>query len=201
MEEKFFYQNSGITVTNSRFITYTRTYAIRNISSVYTAIIKPNRLFPILLILVGLSMCFSNSSNYSNQNLLYLGIGMSIIGIAWLLLQKTKYVVAISSNAGESKSLISEDKFLVETIVSALNEAITHTVNGNTSNTPNVTFTNHSVPVAIHDSMQTKKLEPTNILVTSSHDEQISKLKELKNLLDSGILTQAEFDQLKSQIL
>lgn len=188
MSEEIFYQDRGITVTNARFVTTQKTYALRNISSVHAATIPPNRTYPTLLCLLGLLMCSGNPA---------IGIVLLVLGIVWLFLQKTDYSVAITSNAGEHKSIISEDRQFIESVVDAINEAITSTVN---QSAPVILSASNQTPITEYiDSIPNNALQSSPVI--SEHDTKIEKLKELKSLLDLGVLTKDEFDQLKSNLL
>ena len=53
--------------------------------------------------------------------------------------------------------------------------------------------------------IETETVEPSNTeepaQETNNSDDHVQKLKELKDLLDQGVLTQEEFDQKKSELL
>lgn len=56
--ETTFYQDSLVTVTQSRYITQSKTYAMRNISSVHVFEIEKSKVTPILMILLGIPVLF-----------------------------------------------------------------------------------------------------------------------------------------------
>jgi hypothetical protein len=118
-QEKVFYQDSNVTVTQSRFIARSKTYAMRNISSVSIFRIEKNRIFQIILIVIGVLMLFSDSSRV-------LGGIVAVIAALWLFTIKDEYSVRISTNAGEANSLTSKDQNYIQKIVDALNDAIIH---------------------------------------------------------------------------
>jgi hypothetical protein len=191
MSEEIFYQDRGIIVTNARFVTTQKTYALRNISSVHAAMVPPNRTYPILVCLLGLLLCSGNS------DIVVLGILFLVLGIVWLFLQKTDYSVAITSNAGEHKSIISQDRQFIESVVDAINEAITSTVNS-----PQPSIVSAPIQTPITESINSSpNSAPQSSPSISNHDDKIAKLRELKSLLDSGVLTKDEFEQLKSTLL
>lgn len=117
--ETTFYQDSLVTVTQSRYITQSKTYAMRNISSVHVFEIEKSKLAPILMILFGLPFLFSGDVFW---------IGLILIGIGVLIVFniKNEYTVRISTNAGEADSTISKDKEYIQKIVNALNDAMIH---------------------------------------------------------------------------
>lgn len=117
--EVVFYQDNTVKVTQSRFITFSKTYAMRNISSVHVFEIVKSRKLPVLLLFIGIFMLFSDSVRVAG------GILMAI-AVLILYLTKNEYAVRISTNSGESNSLVSKDRAYIETIVNALNEAIIH---------------------------------------------------------------------------
>lgn len=114
--EKLFYQSGPVTVSQSRFVTSSQTYAMRNISSVSIFTIKKSKIPQTVCIAAGLLLMLSKA--------VLPGIIVAAIGITWLLLTKDEYTVRISTNAGETNSVTSHDKEYIQKIVNALNEAI-----------------------------------------------------------------------------
>lgn len=117
--EVMFYQDGNVTVSQARFITNSKTYAMRNISSVHIFEIVASRKLPVIMILIGFFMLFSDSARVAGFIILALGVGI-------LFLIKNEFAVRISTNSGEANSIISKDKAYIQTIVNALNEAIIH---------------------------------------------------------------------------
>ncbi len=115
--ETQFYQDGTVTVTQSRFVTQSKTYAMRNISSVHIFEIEKNRVTPIIMILIGLPFLFSG-------DIFWIGLIIITLGILWLFTIKNEYAVRISTNAGEANSIISKDRIYIQKIVDALNNAI-----------------------------------------------------------------------------
>lgn len=112
-----FYQDGNVIVTQSRFVTASKTYAMRNISSVFIYEIIKSRKLPIVLLVIGVLLLTSDSARLFGFCLLAAGIGL-------LLVIKNEFAVRISTNAGESNSIVSRDKAYIQQIVNALNEAI-----------------------------------------------------------------------------
>jgi hypothetical protein len=119
MDEKTFYQDSDVMVTQSRFIVGGKTYAMRNISSVHVGKIEPSRVGAGLLLLFGMLLCFSDSSRA-------VGIVLVVLSAVWLFLLKNKYAVRISSNSGEANSLVSKNQSYISQIVAAVNDAMVY---------------------------------------------------------------------------
>lgn len=117
--ETTFYQDSLVTVTQSRYITQSKTYAMRNISSVHVFEIEKSKVTPILMILFGIPFLFSG-------NVFWIGLILIVLGILILFNIKNEYTVRISTNAGEADSTISKDKEYIQKIVNALNDAMIH---------------------------------------------------------------------------
>ena len=115
--EKVFYQDSNVTITQSRFVSQSKTYAMRNISSVTNFQIKKSRLLQILLILVGVMCMLTESARV-------FGIFLLALGILLLYLTKDEYSVRINSNSGEADGYISKDQQLIQKMVDAVNEAM-----------------------------------------------------------------------------
>lgn len=117
--ETTFYKDLNVTVTQSRYVTQSKTYAMRNISSVHVFEIIKSRKFPIILIILGILLLFSGDTRI-------VGIIFAIAGALFLFLIKNEYAVRISTNSGEANSILSKDKAYIQKIVNALNEAIIH---------------------------------------------------------------------------
>jgi len=117
--ELTFYQDADVIVTQSRYIAHSKTYAMRNISSVHIFEIVKSKTMPGILIIVGLLMLLLSDLKIAG------GI-LTALGLLFLLLIKNDYAVRISTNSGEANSIISKDKAYIQNIVNALNEAIIH---------------------------------------------------------------------------
>jgi hypothetical protein len=118
-EEKVFYKDASVQVTQSRFVTNAKTFAMRNISSVTLFKIKASRAFQIFIIIAGALLLINSDTRV-------FGIVLALAGIILLYFTKDSYSVRISSNSGESDGFVSKDKELVQKIVSAVNDAIIH---------------------------------------------------------------------------
>lgn len=112
-----FYQDVNVTVTQSRYVTNSKTYAMRKISSVHIFEIVKSKTAPVLMIIMGVLMLFAN-------DIRILGFIVLVVGILILALNKNEFTVRISTNAGEVNSIVSKDRLYVQNIVSALNDAI-----------------------------------------------------------------------------
>ncbi|MFN1218414.1 DUF6232 family protein [Chryseobacterium kwangjuense] len=117
--ETTFYKDLNVTVTQSRYVTQSKTYAMRNISSVHVFEIIKSKKLPAVLIIIGLLLLFSEDARI-------VGIILAVIGALILFLIKNEYAVRISTNSGEANSIISKDKIYIQKIVNALNQAIIH---------------------------------------------------------------------------
>ena len=94
MDEHVFLKEKGVTVTNARFITYGKTQVLAGITSVA----------------VGSG--------------LFMGLISAGLGIFWLAMQKSVYIVQLESASGKVDALESKDKDFIFRVVDALNNAI-----------------------------------------------------------------------------
>ncbi|SEW44074.1 hypothetical protein SAMN05421841_3143 [Chryseobacterium wanjuense] len=117
--ETTFYQDASVTVTQSRFVTQSKTYAMRNISSVYVFEIEKSRVLPILMILLGIPFIFF-------KDVFLIGLILICLGLIIIFSIKNEFAVRISTNAGEANSIVSKNRDYIQKIVKALNEAIIH---------------------------------------------------------------------------
>lgn len=118
MEEQTFLNEAGITVTKSRFIIPSQTYAMSGVTSVKTYEETPSRKGPIILIVIG-AFALAGGKGTMVVALLFL-----VAGIAWFLKQKSTYHVLLSSASGEVKALSHQDSNWIGRVVSALNQSI-----------------------------------------------------------------------------
>lgn len=117
--ETTFYKDHNVVVTQSRYVTQSKTYAMRNISSVHIFEIIKSKRIPTACIIIGLLLLFSESSRI-------VGIILAILGAALIFFIKNEYAVRISTNSGEANSIVSKDRAYIQKIVGALNDAIIH---------------------------------------------------------------------------
>jgi len=117
MEEKIFYQNGDVRVTQSRFIVGDKTFALRNISSVQVGLIGPNRTLYSIVVLIGALSLLAEQARL-------FGAIVLIIAVIYIFTVKSGFSVRITINSGETDCLFSKDKKYVGTIVNALNDAI-----------------------------------------------------------------------------
>lgn len=115
--EKIFLQDNNVYVSQSRFISSGKTFAMRNISSVSNHKIEKSKTAQIIIIIIGLLLLFS-------EELMWWGFALAILGGIWLHFVKNEYSVRIQSNSGEADGLISNDEKYIQNVVNAINEAI-----------------------------------------------------------------------------
>jgi len=115
--EKVFYQDANVTITQSRFVSSSKTYAMRNIASVTMHHFQKSRIWQILIIAIGVMCLLAENSRI-------FGIVMIAIGALALYLTKDEYSVRINSNSGESDGFISKDRLLIQKMVDAVNDAV-----------------------------------------------------------------------------
>lgn len=121
--EKSYFANGGVQITNKRAIFHSKTYAMRNISSVSLGRIPASRKVGILIALAGIAIggCAGAAEAWEG-----LAFGLLVVGVgalaAWL--PKDRFVVQLSSSSGEIRALVSKDRDFASGIVNALNEAI-----------------------------------------------------------------------------
>lgn len=117
--ETTFYQDNSVTVTQSRYVTHSKTYAMRNISSVHIFEIIKSKNKAFFTALFGVIILFS-------KDVFWVGLIIIALGIWWFVSIKNEYAVRISTNSGEANSIISKDRKYIQKIVNALNDAIIH---------------------------------------------------------------------------
>lgn len=128
-EETIYFQDSRVTISNSRAILDGKTFAMANITSVSWATEQPKRLWPVamlvlggLVAVVGLAVWIAGDS--SMLSCTGLAGFVAVIGGLWLFAAKPKHVVVIGSASGESRALVTGDLAQAKRVAAAMNEAI-----------------------------------------------------------------------------
>ncbi len=116
-EEKVFFEEGSVKVTNARFLTYGKTHSMNGITSVTKYMIKPNRKGPLIVAGIGLLAFIFKW---------YVAVIILAAAVAWWFLQKTKYSVQLASASGHNDALTSTNEEYIDRVVNALNDAIVH---------------------------------------------------------------------------
>lgn len=121
MAEQTFLNEGGITVTNSRFIAGGQTYAMSGITSVKSYKHPTSKKGPAVLIILSLLIFIGGQGAAAS---ILVGLLFLAGGIAWLVLNKPKFSVMLSSASGEAEAYSSKDESFISRVVNAINEAI-----------------------------------------------------------------------------
>lgn len=114
-EEKIYFEEGNVKVTNARFLTYGKMHSMAGVTAVAKYVISPNRKGPIILGVVGL---VAFAAHWLVAILLIAG------AVAWFMSQKNVYQVTLSSASGSEEALSSNDEAFIDRVVNALNDAI-----------------------------------------------------------------------------
>lgn len=115
--ETVFLEESGVKVTNARFVVFGKTHALSGITSVSSYKISPSRKGPIVLILLGIL----SAAMIKGYAIIFIALG-----IVWWIMQKNTYKVHMESASGSFDALDSKDEDFIDRVVNALNDAIIH---------------------------------------------------------------------------
>lgn len=118
MDEKIFFNQGNVSVSNSRFIVDGQTYAMNNVTSVKSGVTPPDRGAAVVIAIIGMA-CFFGSGWVFVAGLV--ALAMSVL--VWIE-SKTKYSVILNTSSGENQALVSEEESYIANVISALNEAI-----------------------------------------------------------------------------
>lgn len=118
MEERTFFEYEDVKVTNARFVSGGQTFAMNNVTSVKPFEKKPNRMGGVIVFCIGLIIMASSS--------FMMGLLTSIAAGYYLYQQKTVYNILLATSAGETKALATHQKEYLNSVISALNDAIVH---------------------------------------------------------------------------
>lgn len=118
MEEKMFFNQGNVSVSNARFIVNGQTYAMNGVTSVKQAARHPSRLGPIVAGIIGLLLLFNAAVGW--------GLAFLAVAVVWWVTQKSEWIVVLQSSSGETKALTSTEKPFIDGVINALNESIVH---------------------------------------------------------------------------
>lgn len=122
MEEKEFYNNGNVSVTNARFRVGSNTYAMNGVTSVKRGQTDPNKGAPVVLGIIGLIVIFVATALSAKA----FGVLMVIVAIIWFKKLTPEYSVYLNSASGESQALSSKNQRYIDEVINALNESIVH---------------------------------------------------------------------------
>ncbi|OQC36126.1 MAG: hypothetical protein BWX64_02198 [Acidobacteria bacterium ADurb.Bin051] len=131
-DEHVFLNEGNIYVSNTKIVLTGTTYATANITSVAARITPPKQGCAITLIIVGvlsvLGALGSFGSAGAGESVVAVGFAAAILaaGVLWLRALKPTYHVFLASASGEVQGLSSKDEALVDRVVAAITDAITH---------------------------------------------------------------------------
>ena len=128
-KEERIYSDNYVTVTTTRVIVGSTTYALRNITSVRMTYTPPRVLGAILLLILSLFMLVAGIVSIHTSTPAPIGVyligGVMVVGaILMMVTAKTSYHVNLSSAAGEVHALTSKNRAYIEKVVVSVNEAI-----------------------------------------------------------------------------
>ncbi|HRS19886.1 MAG TPA: DUF6232 family protein, partial [Bacteroidales bacterium] len=114
-EEKVYFENGDVKVTNARFLTFGKMHSMAGVTSVAKYVISPSYKYPIITLVIGLIL-FAVSWIFA---LIVTGVA-----IAWIVSLKKEYQITLSSASGSEEALRSKDEAFIDEIINALNQAI-----------------------------------------------------------------------------
>ena len=122
-EEKTFLNTETAKVTSARVVIGNQTFAMAGITSVEVETEKPERKWvgASLTLMYGISVLQTNGKD--------IGLFIVFVGAIWLLVglvKTTKYNLVIRGAGGEVKPLTSPDATAIETIASAITDAMVY---------------------------------------------------------------------------
>lgn len=118
-DEKTYFDEGGVLVTQSRFVVQGDTYAMRNVTAVKMKRIEASKGMPIAMIVIGLFAILSLTTWGVVVGLVVGGLGLGILMDA-----KDAHVVMLSTSGSDLEAIKSPNKGRIQRVVAALNQAI-----------------------------------------------------------------------------
>ncbi len=113
--DDIFLSAGGITVSRTRFVVDSQTFALANISSVRGVETPPSRTAPAVLLLFGVLLLFAS---------IWIGVLVIAACIAWMIFQKSTFSVVLTAAGGEVTAYSSDDRAFISRVIQALTDAI-----------------------------------------------------------------------------
>jgi hypothetical protein len=185
MEEREYYSNHGVTITNKRVVTYkSRTIAVSQINSVSNFTDYGPRMLATFIgaflgvlsqfVFVPVLQSMLTSPSIGTKALMMFALALLGGCIGWLC-GKAAYRFSIITSNGANDGYTSRDSAIVSEMVAALNNAII-------------------------ENSQIADLDQSPV-PSSSTLSPADEILKFKDLLDAGVLTQEEFDLKKKELL
>ena len=130
-QEQCFFDEAGIFVSNSRFITPSQTYAMSGVTSVGATITTASKKGPLILIGFGAlavmgAFLGGGPKDFPAVIAVLLCISMIALGIFWFTKRVPTYAVVLRSASGETEATSSKNKDLILRIIAGVNQSIVH---------------------------------------------------------------------------
>jgi len=124
MEEKIFFNEGGVTVSNSRFDFKGQTYAMSGITSIKSVKVDPSRIGPSFLLLISIGFVNKAIENniYTLPVIIFILLPL-VMSFVWSYHQKPKYKIILYLSSGSTFAFTSKDKEYIKNVVTALNDA------------------------------------------------------------------------------
>jgi hypothetical protein len=121
MEEKTFLNEGGVTVTSTRFIVSSQTFAMSGIISFKVSEDKPSRATPAVIVAIGAVVLFFSKDF---RDLLPVALVMIAVGGIWLASQRSLFHVLLTTASGETRVISSKNGKWITKVIAALNDSI-----------------------------------------------------------------------------
>ena len=131
-DEHVFLSDNDIYVSNTKVMLHGTTYATANITSVTKRFTPASKGCAVLLIVIGAFMTLGSLGAIGSKEpgmgivMFLICAGIVIAGIAWFRSLKPTYHVVLASASGEREGMSSKDNDLVDRVIDAITNAITH---------------------------------------------------------------------------
>lgn len=131
MDEKIFYENDNVKITNTRFIVNNETYALSSINSVKVSVVDVtfSYAFPSIAIIGGLGWLFFLIVLEETNPIYYVQSIALVAASVYALIRikkKLEYRVVLTTSSGDYAALKSNEKQDITLVERALNDAIVY---------------------------------------------------------------------------
>ncbi len=123
MDEKPIYQDEVVTVTRSQCVVRSQKYPLGGVTSISNRTREANKMWPMIMSAAGAIILLGGLQGGGTPALVA-GAIVAGLGVFWYRSLTVKYAVVLTTEAGDTEVLTSDDEDWISNVTSALNDAM-----------------------------------------------------------------------------
>ncbi len=123
MDEKPIYKDDVVTVTRTRIVVRSQTYALSGVTAISNRRKEANKMWPMIMAAAGAIILLGGLQG-GGTAIIVAGAMVGGMGVLWYRSVSTKFGVVLTTKAGDTEVLTSDDEDWISNVISALNDAM-----------------------------------------------------------------------------